>query len=167
MSGKKFRAISEWIIKKDVNFSSIDPNLTFSKRWFILCYLKWKGVDRDRILHLLGLNWKDDFSGHSWSVLWLVSLSQALLQLASEPFKWRISKVETDWHTHTHRHITSEIVELFTFAFKKGTMSILQRWVGIDENTFWVIFKDRFKEKTKKSTKFSFKMLFKFFKKNL
>ena len=43
----------------------------FIKLW----YLKWKGVDRDRTLHLLGLNWEADFSWYSWSntVLWLVS----------------------------------------------------------------------------------------------
>ena len=43
----------------------------FIKLW----YLKWKGVDRDRTLHLLGLNWTADFSWYSWSntVLWLVS----------------------------------------------------------------------------------------------
>ena len=50
---------------------STEHNSHFIKLW----YLKWKGVDRDRTLHLLGLNWEADFSWYSWSntVLWLVS----------------------------------------------------------------------------------------------
>ena len=50
---------------------STEQKSHFIKLW----YLKWKGVDRDRTLHLLGLNWEADFSWYSWSntVLWLVS----------------------------------------------------------------------------------------------
>ena len=56
-------------------------NSTEQNRHFIeLRYLKWKEVDRDRALHILGLNWTADLSWHSWpnTVLWLVGYSLKL-----------------------------------------------------------------------------------------
>ena len=63
--------VTDILLAIDISEAQYRKNCHFIKLW----YLKWKGVDRDRTLHLLGLNWTADFSWYSWfnTVLWLVS----------------------------------------------------------------------------------------------
>ena len=77
---------SEILYKTESSFEIMLYELKMSRKWQTFCllliylkrsteqkghfiklwYLKWKGVDRDRPLKLLSLNWTADVSWYSW-----------------------------------------------------------------------------------------------------
>ena len=68
--------VNEWtVIDISLAIDKSETNCRQNSHFIKLWYLNWKGVDRDRTLHLQGRNWTADFSWYSWSntVLWLVS----------------------------------------------------------------------------------------------
>ena len=79
---------------------STEQNGHFIKLW----NLNWKGVDRDRLLKLLSLNWTADVSWYTADKIlssdWWVSLklcSDWLVNLLKEEFqKWRHTDRQTD-----------------------------------------------------------------------
>ena len=55
--------VTDILLAIDISETQYGKKCHFIKLW----YLKWKGVDRDRTIYLLGLNWTADFSWYSWS----------------------------------------------------------------------------------------------------
>ena len=89
-------------------------------------YMKWKEVDRDRTLYLLGLNWTADFS---WSKIlssdWSVSLklcSDWLGELLTDEFQLL-------WHTQTQTDRQTDIVDCWTATFAvKNRLAVGKNW---------------------------------------
>ena len=61
-SGQGQKSTVSWYI---IKFSEISKDKHWKDDLYYIMFLKWKGVERDRTLHLLDLNWTVDCSRHS------------------------------------------------------------------------------------------------------